>query len=762
MPRKVVSIGITIAAATAIFAGGAKADPPAPQIVTGQDAGWPDVRGWDAKGRFAQQFAPWGDSNLEFSAYDTYQQGVRVAVADVNGDGRNDIVTAPGKDAFTELRVFDGRSYRRLTTLLPFKDAAWWAGAYIAAGDTNGDGRDEIVEGLDAGCCTTVHVLDAVNGNDLSGFFPYGNNSQVGARVAAGDLNGDGTADVIAVPIGSTLISAFRPTGGAPFRTIDAFGGEINGPVSIAAGNLTGDARAEIVAAAPTYSGAEVKIFNPASGTAEAALYPYGGESVSSVAVAIGDVNGDGRQDIVLSADTPGGTEVKAVDADGVQLADFYVLDSSIVPGASIAAGDLDGDGKAEIVLGGGPTTAPWPPSSNGPAQDVAVYEPDGTEVHRLVAYPGLFQGGVRVGLADVVGDSRPELITAPGPGTEPEIEIWSQQWVNGQDRGTRLAHFPAFDASFQGGVSLATGNVDGGGRAEIVAGSGAGKTAEVRVFDAAGNLLYHFAPFGDYDGGISVGAGDVNGDGRAEIVVGTLTAPARIRVFDGTAQRGPTILPFGAGSGAVGVQVAVADTGGTGRGLIVAGEANGNDPMLSLINPETGAVLVTKQPFGPSMSGLRVGAGDLDRDGRDEIVVASGFGGDSLVYVLDGNLVEQSAFRAYDWVGAGMNVAVAPRIGLPLAADARTVKLRARARARVVVARFSDAGGGSIRLHTAIAWGDGTHAAGTLLPRGNGIYDVRGTKRYSRAGRFSVTVTVSDASGRVSIARSTAVVSRR
>jgi hypothetical protein len=759
MLRCVVSLAIALATLV-VFAGAAHADPPAPQILTGLDAGWPDVRGWDGKGRLAQQFAPWGEWNLAFSAYDTYQQGVRVAVGDVNGDGRNEIVTAPGRDAWTELKIFDGRSFRQLKTVLPFKDAAWWAGAYVATGDTNGDGRDEIVEGLDAGCCTTLHVLDATSGNDLSGFFPYGDQSDVGARVAAGDLNGDGTADVIAVPLGSTRISAFRLSGGAPFRTIEAFGSEVGGPISIAAGNLTGDARAEIVAAAPTYSGADVKIFNAATGTAETALYPYGGDSVSSVAVALGDVNGDGKRDIVLSADTPDGTEVKAVDVDGVQLADFYVLDASIVPGASVAAGDLDGDGKAEIVLGGGPTTAPWPPVANGPDQHVAVYEADGTEVHRLDAYPGLFQGGVRVGLADVLGDSRPEMITAPGPGTSPEIEIWSQHWVNGQDRGTRLGRFLAFDPAFHGGVSLATGDVDGGSRAEIVTGSGAGRTAEVRVFDAAGNLLYHFAPFDNYDGGISVGAGDVDADGRAEIVVGTLTAPARIRVFDGAVQRGPTILPFGAG--AVGVQVAVADIDGTGRGLIVAGEANGGSPMLSLVNAESGAVVVTKQPFGEGMNGLRVGAGDLDGDGRDEIVAASGFAGDSLVYVLDGKLLEKNAFRAYDWLGAGMNVALAPRIGLPIAADARAVKLKAGKRAKVIVARFRDAAGGTIRLKTTIAWGNGTYAAGTLLPRGNGVYDVRGTKRYSRAGRYSITVTVTDSSGRRSIARSKAIVARR
>jgi hypothetical protein len=743
-----------------VLAGAASADPPAPQILTGLDAGWPDVRGWDGNGHLAQQFSQGGEWNLAFSAYDTYQQGVRVAVGDVNGDGRNEIVTAPAGGAFTELKVFDGRTFRRLTSLLPFKDAAWWAGAYIATGDTNGDGRDEIVEGLDAGCCTTLHVLDGVSGSDLSGFFPYGDRSEVGARVAAGDLNGDGMADVIAVPIGSTRISAFRLSGGAPFRTFDAFGSEISGPVSIAAGDLTGDARAEVVAAAPTSSGAEVKIINALTGTAETVLHPYTGEGVSSLAVALGDVNGDGKRDIVLSADTPAGTEVEAIDTNGLQLADFYVLDPSIIPGASLAAGDLDGDGKAEIVLGGGPTSAPWPPVSNGPDQRVSVYEANGTEVHRLDAYPGLFQGGVRVGLADLEGDNRPEMITAPGPGRAPEVEIWSQEWENGLDRGTRLAHFLAFDESFRGGVTVASGDVNGDRHSEIVAGSGPGRPSEVRVFDGDGTLLYGFSPFGAYDGGVSVAAGDVDADGRAEIVVGTLTAPARIRVFDGSTQQGPTIVPFATGT--AGVHVAVADVNGDGHGLVVAADASGGGPRISLINPETGSVVVTRTPFGPTMNGLWLAAGDLNHDGRDEIVASSGFDGDSLVYLLDGNLLETNSFRAYDWLGAGMTVAVAPRIGLPIAADARTLKLKARKRAKVVVARFRDAAGGTIRLATSIAWGDGTYAAGTLLPRGNGVYDVRGTKRYGRAGRYSITVSVTDSGGRRSIARSKAIVARR
>src|SRR5262245_55341997 len=119
-PRgRVFLLGLLVATGVAVH--GASASLPPPAIVTGQDAGWPEVRAWTADGVQAQGGAPWGAFNIQLAAYPTYQQGVRVAVGDVTGDGRPEIVTAPGKESWTEIHVFDGRSFREVASYPPFR-----------------------------------------------------------------------------------------------------------------------------------------------------------------------------------------------------------------------------------------------------------------------------------------------------------------------------------------------------------------------------------------------------------------------------------------------------------------------------------------------------------------------------------------------------------------------------------------------------------------------------------------------------------------
>ena len=87
------------------------------------------------------------------------------------------------------------------------------------------------------------------------------------------------------------------------------------------------------------------------------------------------------------------------------------------------------------------------------------------------------------------------------------------------------------------------------------------------------------------------------------------------------------------------------------------------------------------------------------------------------------------------------------------------TLRMVARSRSRVVVARFDDAAGASASAFRAtIDWGDGTHWRGVVHRGAGGSYLVRSEKRYAKRGRYEVTVSLAD-SYRVSIARSTAIV---
>ena len=646
--------------------------------------------------------------------------------------------------------------------MLPFRNAAWLNGAYVATGDTDGDGRAEIIDGLDAGCCTTLHVLDAATGADRSGFFPYGNRSEVGARVAAGDVNGDGRDEIFAVPLGGRRVSLYAPLGGEAFRSFEPFGPEAGSGVTIAVGDVLGDARPELVATAATGAGVQVRVVDIGSGRILATYRPFDAPAVAPE-VAVGDIDGNGRKDVVVLARLPDGTKVRALDAAGAQVADFFVLDAGIVPGASLAAGDLDGDKQAEIVLGGGPTTSPWPPIANGPDQRVAVYAADGSTIGGFTAYPGLFQGGVRVALGDVDGDRRPETITAPGPGMEPEIVVFSQSWDENLDRGTRLAHFLAFEPEFRGGVTSpqATSTATG----QPSSSSAQGRVAFPRCASSTG-------------GG----------------ACGGRSSPSSRRTPVASASRPATSTPTGAPRSWPGrsrrrhdfARSTRASPWSADRAVPVRrgrhrrrrrghrrdrarararGVRRRRQPDHRARRPLHRLAARRGQRRPPrGANGLSVAAGDLDRDGRDELVLAPRWGGGATVEVLDGRFRTRSWFTRDPPSGFGLTVATQPASGSRSSPSAGAPPPRAGPHARVVVARFRDAAGAASRgpFRATIDWGDGTRWNGVVLNRGGGVYDVRSSKRYGRPGTRFVTVTLTDARGRTAVARSTAVVRRK
>src|SRR5262249_31581379 len=99
-----------------------------------------------------------------------------------------------------------------------------------------------------------------------------------------------------------------------------------------------------------------------------------------------------------------------------------------------------------------------------------------------FIAYDPAFPSSVSVAIGDVDGDGVAELITGTGYGTMADVRVW--RYTGGL---TRIAEFVAYDAAFRGGVFWAAGDLDGDGIAEIVTGAGPGGGPHVRVFDLVG-----------------------------------------------------------------------------------------------------------------------------------------------------------------------------------------------------------------------------------------------------------------------------------
>jgi 2',3'-cyclic-nucleotide 2'-phosphodiesterase (5'-nucleotidase family) len=229
------------------------------------------------------------------------------------------------------------------------------------------------------------------------------------------------------------------------------------------------------------------------------------------VSVAYGYLNNDGIKDIVVAAGPGGGPHVKVFDGlSGNEIASFFAYDANFRGGVNVAVGDLNGDGRLELITGAG---AGGGPHVKAFALNFSAGRATTQEVASFFAYAPSFRGGVSVAAGDVNGDGASDIITGAGPGGGPHVKAFGFG-APAPALGARqeLASFYAYDANFRGGVSVASGNINGLGPDEIITGAGAGGGPHVKAFSrSTEGTLSTVSSFFAYDpsfrGGVEVGS---------------------------------------------------------------------------------------------------------------------------------------------------------------------------------------------------------------------------------------------------------------
>ena len=176
-------------------------------------------------------------------AFEGFEGDVWVAVGDMNGDSVLDVALAAGKGGGPRVRVLDGATGVELANLFAYEDD-FRGGVNVAVGDLDGDGTAELIVGSGEGGGPRVRVFDGVGGMMRYEFMAYEETARGGVTVAAADLDGDGTAEVItgAGVGGGPVIAVFAGPTGTELQRVLAGAEDDRGGAAVTAVNdsLTG------------------------------------------------------------------------------------------------------------------------------------------------------------------------------------------------------------------------------------------------------------------------------------------------------------------------------------------------------------------------------------------------------------------------------------------------------------------------------------------------------------------------------------------
>ncbi|XOU95015.1 MAG: FG-GAP repeat domain-containing protein [Candidatus Kerfeldbacteria bacterium] len=313
-------------------------------------------------------------------------------------------------------------------------------------------------------------------GETLTNFFAYDSSLRFGMTATSIDLGTDGISEFIIAPgVGAEPLVRLFNSAGYQIAEFMFYTSNMRAGINMAAGDIDDDGRVEIVAVPKQGAAPHIRILD-SYGNLESQFYAYAETFRGGVSIALADVDNDGMFEIITMPESSAGPQVRVFEKDGTLVSQFWAYAPTIRGGYNLSVGDVNADDVSDIII--------TPKSGLGP--QVAMFKGDGTLIGRFFAYAETFRGGLNISIGDVNADGVNEIIATPESNAGPHVRVFNT-------RGEVLSQFFAYSNHLRGNFSSFIADVDADGVNEIVTAPGAGMGPQVRIFDMWGTVKSQF-----------------------------------------------------------------------------------------------------------------------------------------------------------------------------------------------------------------------------------------------------------------------------
>ena len=459
-------------------------------------------------------------------AYPVAANPLQLVLADVSGDGRPDVIVA----ASGATHVLAAGANGTLDAAVHHR----FGGVGVAAADLDGDADLDLAVTSGA----AVSILRNTGGmlvpdrGYVAGHFPD--------QLAVADLDHDGDADLAVTSLWDDAVVVLLGDGHGAFAAAEVIGGP-HLPRAVALGDLDGDDRVDVVEVPGNGAAIAIRLTTAAGELAAPVEYPT--TTGRNPVVVLGDVDGDHDLDVIATA--AGGLAVLRNQGGGTFAAAVRVNAAGDV--RSIAAADLDGDGRLDLAF------APGASNTAG----LLFGRGDGSFEPVVPLTVGSQPNAMAIG--DVDGDGRPDLAIAHYSDGESVTVLRNQ---GGRSFGDRV-DYPIY------ATDVALADLDGDAALDLIVTNGVAGSQTVAVLrgDGHGGFAPAVSAMAPYSVG-SIALGDLDGDQHPDLAVGT---GGDLAVFASRRAHLSEAATFGVASECY--QAAIGDLDGDGRrDVVIAG----------------------------------------------------------------------------------------------------------------------------------------------------------------------------------------------